>query len=106
MNTHRGLSTVVGIVFLIAIVISAMSFVSYSLNTMGNYSEILISEESRLNEKKQESFEVRSIDITPANKLDGVIKNTGEIPVKLTRLWIDEQGVNDVVQKLNLNSAP
>lgn len=105
MKSHRALSSIVGTVFLVAIVISALSYVSYSLDTMGNYSELLISEESRLNEKKQEVFEVQSITNNSASKLDGVIKNTGEIPVKLTTLWIDEQGVNDVVQKFTLDSA-
>lgn len=105
MKSRRGLSSVVGAVFIIAIVISALSYVSYSLDTMGNYSELLISEESRLNEKKQEAFEIRSITNNTASKLDGVIKNTGKIPVKLTTLWIDEQGANDVVQKFTLNSV-
>jgi hypothetical protein len=75
------------------------------METMGNFSESLIIEESRLKNKHNEAFEITSIDITPANKLDGVIKNTGQIPVKLTTLWIDEQGVNDVVQKFTLDTA-
>jgi len=41
---------------------------------MGNFSEALIAEESRIKEKQREAFEVMSIDVTPANKLDGVIK--------------------------------
>jgi len=105
MKSHRGLSSVVGAVFLIAIVIGGLSYISNSMETMGNFSESLIIEESRLKNKHNEAFEITSIDITPANKLDGVIKNTGQIPVKLTTLWIDEQGVNDVVQKFTLDTA-
>ena len=82
MKSHRGLSSVVGAVFLIAIVIGALSYISYSIDIMGNFSEALITEESRIKDKQREAFEVTSIDITAANKLDGVIKNTGQVPVK------------------------
>ena len=102
MKSHRGLSSVIGAVFLIAIVIGALSYITYSLEIMGNFSEALITEESRLSDKQAEAYEITSIDITAANKLDGVIKNTGQIPVKFTTLYIDEQGVNDVVQKVTI----
>jgi len=105
MKSHRGLSSVVGAVFLIAIVIGGLSYISYSIDIMGNFSEALITEEARIKDKQREAFEVTSIDITAANKLDGVIKNTGQVPVKFTTLWIDEQGVNDVVQKFTLDTA-
>ncbi len=105
MRSHRGLSSVIGAVFLIAIVISSLSYITYSFGIMGNFSENLIAEESRLKDKQREAFEVTSIDITGANKLDGIIKNTGQIPIKFTTLWIDEQGVNDVVQKFFIDTA-
>lgn len=104
MTSHRGLSAVVGTVFLIAVVMGALSYVSYSLDVMGNFSESLIAEESRQSDKQSEAFEISSIDVTIDSKLDGVIKNTGEIPVKITTLWIDEQGVNDIVQKYTLDA--
>jgi hypothetical protein len=104
MKSHRGLASVVGAVFLIAIVIGALSYITYSLEIMGDFSEALITEESRLKDKQRESFEITSIDITTANKLDGVIKNTGEIPVEIKTLYIDEQGVNDVIQKFTLDT--
>jgi len=104
MKSHRGISAVVGTVFLIAVVVGSLSYVSYSLELMGNFSESLIVEENRQKDKQAEAFEISSIDVTGANKLDGVVKNTGEIPLKLTTLWIDEQGVNDVVQKYTLDA--
>jgi len=103
MKSHRGLSAVVGTVFLIAVVVGALSYVSYSLDMMGNFSQSLIVEESRQKDKQLEAFEISSIDVTASNKLGGVIKNTGEIPLELTTLYIDEQGVNDVVNKTTIN---
>ena len=105
MRSHRALSSVVGAVFLIAIMVGALSYVTYSLEIMGNFSESLITEEARLKDKQGEAFEIISIDITLANKLDGVIKNTGQIPVKFTTLWVDEQGVNDAVKKYTIDKA-
>jgi len=105
MRSHRGLSSVVGAVFLIAIIVSSLTYISYSLETMGSFSEALITGEERMRDKQGEAYQITSIDITGTNKLDGVIKNTGEIPVKITTLWIDEQGVNDVVQKFSFDAA-
>jgi len=105
MSSHRGLSAVVGTVFLAAVVISAISYVSYSMETMGNFSESLIVEEKRQQEKQTEAFEIRTISVDGANKLDGVIKNTGEIPVQLKTMWIQGQDANDISQKFDLNAA-
>lgn len=102
MTSHRGLSAVVGTVFLIAVVIGALSYVSYSLNIIGNFSESMIISESREKDKQSEAFEISSIGLTGI-ELDGVIKNTGEIPIEIKTIWIDEQGSNDVVQKFTLS---
>jgi len=104
MKSHRGLASVVGAVFLIAIVIGALSYISYSLEIMGSFSEALITEESRLKEKQSEAFQITSVDVA-TGKLDVVIKNTGQIPLKITTLYIDEMGVNDVVNKTTINET-
>ncbi len=105
MKSHRGLASVIGAVFLIAIVIGALSYITYSLEIMGNFSESLIAEESRFKDKQREAFDITSIDITGANKLDAVIKNTGQIPLKITTLWLDKQNENDVVQKIFIDKT-
>ncbi len=105
MKSHRGLASVIGAVFLIAIVIGALSYITYSLEIMGDFSEALITEESRIKDKQSEAFQITSIDFTTANKLDVVIKNIGQIPLKITTLYIDEIGVNDVVNKTTINKT-
>jgi len=104
MTSHRGLSSVVGTVFLIAVVMGSLSYVTYSLDMLGNFSESLIVEESRQNNKQNESFEITSVDVTDS-KLNTVIKNTGEIPLQITNLYIDEQDVDDVVQKITIDKT-
>ena len=105
MKSHRGLSAIIGAIFLVAIVISAMSYVSYSIGIIGNFSESLIVGESRQMEKQNESFEITSVEVTDLDKLNPVIKNTGEIPLKITNLYIDEQGTNDIVQKIIIDKT-
>ena len=56
MRKHRGLSAVVGTVFLVAVVIGALSYVTYSMNILGNFSESLITEEKRQKNKQNETF--------------------------------------------------
>ncbi|NJK77877.1 MAG: hypothetical protein HC944_02695 [Nanoarchaeota archaeon] len=103
MTSHRGLSAIVGTVFLVAIVIGALSYVTYSMNILGNFSESLIVEEKRQADKQSEKFDITSVEITPTNKLDGVITNSGQIPVKIKTLWIEETGVPDTVQKFDID---
>lgn len=103
MRKHRGLSAIVGTVFLVAVVIGALSYVTYSMNVLGNFSESLIAEEKRQKDQKTESFEISSLQIDAQSKLDGVVKNTGEIPVEITNLWIEEDGAPDTVKKIPID---
>jgi len=98
MKSHRGIATIVATVFLVAIVVGALTYISYSLKTMANFSEQLVANESRQRNIQNEEYEIISVDITPGNKLDAVIKNTGEIPLEITTLWIDEAGTDDAVE--------
>ncbi len=105
MNSHRGLSAIVGTVFLVAIVIGALSYVTYSMNILSDFSESLITEEKRQNDKQSEALEITSVEITPANKLDGVITNTGQIPLNVKTLWIEETGTPDSVKKFDVGEV-
>ena len=105
MRTHRGLSAVVGTVFLVAVVIGALSYVTYSMNILGNFSESLITEEKRQKDKQGEAFEITSVEITPASKLDGIITNTGQIPLEIKSLWIEEVGAANSVKKFDIGTT-
>jgi len=104
MKTHRGISAVIGTVFLIAVVIAALSYISYSMDVMGNFSEQLIVEETRQKNIQDEKFELLNVNVVEG-KLDVTIKNTGEIPIKITTMYLDEMGANDVVQKIDIDQT-
>jgi hypothetical protein len=104
MKSHRGLSSAVGAVFLIIALTTGMTFVTTSLNTIGDFSEQVIVQDTHRMAKEKEAFEITSIKITSLNKLDGVIQNIGQVPLKITNLWIDEKGTNDdEVQKISVD---
>jgi len=102
MKKHRGLSAVIGAVFLVAVLIGALSYVTYTMNVLGNFSESLITEEKRQKDKQGEQFEISSLS-SVGNKLDGVVKNTGDIPLEIKRVWIEETGNPNSVKKFDVN---
>ncbi|EGP93732.1 LamG-like jellyroll fold domain-containing protein [Nitrosarchaeum koreense] len=105
MKKHRGLSALVGSVFLVAVVISSLSYVTYSMNLLGNFSESLIIEEKRQKDKQNEAFEIESVTINPSNRLDGVVLNTGQVPLEIKSIWIEEDGIPDTTKKFDINTV-
>jgi len=101
---RRALSTVIGMVFFAAIMITALSYVTYSMDVMGNFSEQIITDEKRQNAKSEEKFEISDVTII-GTKLDAVISNTGQIPVEIKTLWIGEQNAPDTIKKLSVKKA-
>lgn len=105
MKKHRGLSAVVGSVFLVAVVISSLSYVTYSMNLLGNFSESLIVEEKRQKDKQNEAFELQSVERDVAGKLDGIISNSGDIPLEIKSIYIEEDGVLETSKKFDINTT-
>ena len=104
MKSHRGLSSAVGAVFLIIVLTTGMTYVATTMNTIGNFSEQVIVQDTHRMEKEKEAFEITSIDIS-SGTLNAVLQNTGQIPVKITKLYLDEKGIADEVQKIEVNAV-
>lgn len=105
MRKHRGLSAIVGSVFLVAVVIGSLSYVTYSMNVLGNFSESLIVEEKRQRDKQGEDFEISSIKITPKSKLNGVVTNTGQVPLEIKSIWIEKIGTSNSIKKFDIGKT-
>ena len=84
-----------------AVVIGALSYVTYSMNVLSDFSQSLITEEKRQKDKQSVEYDVSSINIAPSNKLDGIVTNTGQIPLEIKSLWIEEIGVPDSVKRFD-----
>lgn len=87
MRARRGLSSVVGMVFAIIALTSVITYVSYSMNTLNQYNQSVLSKEQQVTSQAVEKFQVSNFNL-PNNKLNVTITNTGAIPVNITKIWI------------------
>ncbi|NIP61374.1 MAG: LamG domain-containing protein [Nitrosopumilaceae archaeon] len=88
MKNRRGLSTLVGAVFFIIAASSTVAYVTYSMNVIDNFSQAVIIKESVDEARNSESFDVTNATITN-NKFDLTVQNTGKLPLKITKLWVE-----------------
>lgn len=102
MRYRRGLSTVVGAVFFIIATTTVVTYITYSMNSIDNFSQSVIVSESQNIDRGRESITISQVGIVN-NKFNMTVTNTGSLPVKLTRLWVTNQnGITDD-QKADLN---
>ena len=104
MRQRRGLSTVVGGVFFLIVIITAASYLTYSMNLFENFSETVFAVEQERENRKKESFDISRLTIEN-NKINLDIHNSGDIPVHLTRIWIENVTGVDEVYRFNLNTT-
>jgi len=87
LQKRRGLATVVGTVFFVIVAASIITYVTYSMDLIENYSESIGIKQTLDYERQTEEFEVVKVG-TVNNKFNFTLQNTGNIPVKITRLWV------------------
>lgn len=104
MRKRRGLSTVVGGVFFLIVIITAASYLTYSMNLFENFSETVFAVEQERENRKKESFDISRLTIEN-NKINLDVHNSGDIPVHLTRIWIENVTGVDEVYRFNLNTT-
>lgn len=102
MRNRRGLSSMVGAVFFIIAMTVAIGYISYSMDTLDQFAQTVIVKASVKEDQNNEEFEVSKVTIEN-NAFDITITNVGQIPIHITRLWVEDvtSGVsaNDAVPK-------
>lgn len=104
MKKRRGLTTVVGGVFFLIVIITAASYLTYSMNLFENFSENVFAVEQERENRKKESFDISKLTIEN-NKINLDIFNSGDIPVSFSRLWVENVTGVDQVYKFDLNNT-
>jgi hypothetical protein len=102
MRKRRGLSTIVGAVFFVIAMTITIGYVSYSMNTLDDFVQTVVVKSSVNQDTVNEEFVVSKIALDN-NKFNITVFNPGNIPVKLTRLWVDNKTDTDWVAKYDLN---
>ncbi|MBI5860174.1 MAG: hypothetical protein HZB73_05785, partial [Nitrosarchaeum sp.] len=108
MRNRRALSTVVGAVFFIIATTTVITYVTYSTNTIENFSNSVIVSQAQNVDRGSEEVKITSVRID-GGKFNMTVSNTGSLPVKLTRLWVSNQDLttpSDVKADLNIRLDP
>lgn len=93
MRKRRGLSTVVGAVFFVIAVTTTIAYVSYSMNSISNFSQSVIVLQSENTNRGNEQIEITSVTID-GGKFNITVVNTGSLVANLTRLWVANESLS------------
>ncbi len=88
MKYRRGLSSVIGMIFLVVVLSSVLGYFTYGIHLVEQVNDQVITKGIESVDKSRESFEITNVRID-AGKFNLTVQNTGEIPIKLTRFWIN-----------------
>ncbi|MDE1770319.1 MAG: hypothetical protein KGI28_07200 [Thaumarchaeota archaeon] len=90
MNDRRGISTVVGAVFFIIIFTTAISFVTYDMNLLNNFTDAFVTKSQTDADANHEQFSITKVTLDN-NKFNITVQNSGNIPITIDRLWIQNK---------------
>ncbi len=88
MRNRRGLSSMVGAVFFIIAMTVAIGYISFSMDTLDEFAQTVIVKAAVKEDRNNEKFEVSKVAIEN-NAFDITVTNEGQIPMKITRLWVE-----------------
>ncbi|MFB5640041.1 MAG: hypothetical protein ACE5RA_07410, partial [Nitrosopumilus sp.] len=88
IKKRRGLSTVIGMIFVVIVLSSVIGYFTYGVNLIEKVSDEVTMKGIQSLDKSKETFEIVNIGITDG-KFDLTIKNTGQLPINFTRLWVN-----------------
>lgn len=90
MKKRHGISTIVGSMFFIIVFTTVAGYVVYSMNQLDKFGETIISKSQDDRNIQQEEFKITSV-TKDNNKFNITVQNTGQIPINLTRLWVQNK---------------
>jgi hypothetical protein len=90
IKNRRGLSSIIGGVFFVIIMVTGTSYILYSMNQLDNFSQAIIAKNQQDRNKQQENFQITSVTLAN-NKFNVTVQNTGMIPINITRLWVENK---------------
>jgi len=87
MKSRRGISSVVGTVFAIIALGTTIGYITYSMTTVDNYSQTVLTRIQQTLDVAKEKFSVDNVAIVN-NKLHINVTNTGSLPINFTKVWV------------------
>lgn len=87
IEKRRGLSNVIGMIFLVVVLSSTIGYFTYGVNLLETLNDQIVTKNTDMQNKFKETFEVSSAKIVNG-KLDLTLQNTGDLPINFTRIWV------------------
>ena len=103
MIKRRALSTVIGVLFFVIVMASTISYVGYSMDLIGNLAEAVTVKQDQNFNRQNEEFKITDARVD-FNEFNLTVKNTGIIPINITRMWaqnITDSSWNQSKYRLN-----
>ena len=88
MQRRRGLSSVIGMIFVVIILTSAIGYFTYGVDLIEQLNDQVIAKTIEIQDKSRENFEITNVGID-GGKFNLTLHNTGELPINFTRFWIN-----------------
>ena len=85
---RRGLSSVIGMIFLVIVLSSVVGYFTYGVDLIERLNDQVITKTMEMQDRTKEDFEITRSQIS-AGKFNLTIHNTGELPINFTRFWIN-----------------
>ena len=104
MTKRRGLTSVVGAVFAIIAIITALGYVTYSMNLLEKFNQSVLVRTEESIDRGKEDFDVVRVSVVN-DKLNITVQNSESLPVHLTRLWAENMTASDAVFKYDIDEV-
>lgn len=105
MKCRRGLSSVIGMIFLVVVLSSMLGYFTYGIHLLEQVNDQIITKGTESIDKSRESVEIINVKIKEG-KFDFTIKNTGDLPINIARLWINNMtDISWPIQNFTINEA-
>ena len=88
MKKRRGLSSVIGMIFLVIVLSSTIGYFTYGVNLIEKLNDEVITKAMEMQDLTKERFEISNVKID-GGKFNLTIHNTGELPINFTRIWVN-----------------
>ena len=90
--------------FSIIAITTTIGYVSYSMHLLDNYSQTFLTKNQERMDNQKEQFKVTQVSLAQ-NKFNITVQNTGEIPININRLYVQNTTTTDWFAKYSINTA-
>lgn len=104
MTKRRGITSVVGAVFAIIAIITAIGYVTYSMNLLEKFNQSVLVRTEESFDRNKEEFDIVKANLI-SDKLNITVQNSASLPVHLTRLWVENTTVSNSVFKYDIDEV-